>query len=371
VTLQITAAPDSSNIPTFLSAGFYGPAMPGEAMPPGSDSPLFTVSPPMPTMASSTWSMTTKLRPQNLANILEYLRTGRAFFSVSTDRIPEGELRGQMEVPMCYEAAMAPTSELPASWEVMNPYAFANVIVSRGGGDVAVFLQMPTDNGRKLSSGVTKVFARDGAGASILEIQPSAWDSCVRGTFDGRSVSGTACSDEQRHTYKAEVNNEGASAPVFHVVHHADASLAQRLTNSSTVLGVETVNSRNDPGMTFEVEGGITAAVPCRRLMTAADSLYSMAKEYRSDWVTLWSLNVGNPDFRRTLVPRYFAHPLQILRGETSYAIQRRYGMSEGEILKVNPAIRDIGSLPVGSHVCVVPNWQTVVAGNGQKVCSA
>jgi hypothetical protein len=67
----------------------------------------------------------------------------------------------------------------------------------------------------------------------------------VRGTFDGRSVSGTACSDEQRHTYKAEVNNEGASAPVFHVVHHADASLAQRLTNSSTVLGIETVNSRS------------------------------------------------------------------------------------------------------------------------------
>jgi hypothetical protein len=76
--------------------------------------------------------------------------------------------------------------------------------------------------------------------------------------------------------------------------------------------------------MTFEVEGGIMAAVPCRRLMSAADSLYSMAKEYRSDWVTLWSLNVGNPDFRRTLVPRYYAHPLQILRGETSYAIQRR-----------------------------------------------
>jgi hypothetical protein len=169
---EITAAPDSSNIPTFLSAGLYGPAMPGEAMPPGSNSPLFTVSPPVPTMASSTWSMTTKLRPQNLANILEYLRTGRAYFSVSTDRIPEGELRGQMEVPMCYEAAMAPTSELPASWEVMNPYAFANVIVSRGGGDVSVFLQLPTDNGRKLSSGITKVFARNGAGASILEIQP-------------------------------------------------------------------------------------------------------------------------------------------------------------------------------------------------------
>lgn len=83
--------------------------------------------------------------------------------------------------------------------------------------------------------------------------------------------------------------------------------------------------TRNDPGITFEVQGAIKDAVPCRKLMSASDSLYSMAKEYRSDWVTLWSLNVGNPDFRRTLVPRYYAHPLQVLRGETSYAIQRRY----------------------------------------------
>lgn len=77
-----------------------------------------------------------------------------------------------MEVPHCYEAEMTRSSEPPANWEVMNPYAFANVIVSRGGGDVAVFLQLPTDNNRKLSSGITRVFAMDHAGASLLDIQP-------------------------------------------------------------------------------------------------------------------------------------------------------------------------------------------------------
>lgn len=84
----------------------------------------------------------------------------------------------------------------------------------------------------------------------------------------------------------------------------------------------------------------------------------------------MWSLNEGNPDLRRTLIPRYYAHPLKVLRGETSFAIQRRYGMTQGDILKVNPAIRDMGSLSEGSFVCVVPNWQTVVAGNGQRVCA-
>lgn len=66
----------------------------------------------------------------------------------------------------------------------------------------------------------------------------------MRGTFDGKSVSGTACSDEQRHTYRSEVNLEAESSPIMHVIHHADASLAGRLTNSSTVLGIETINSR-------------------------------------------------------------------------------------------------------------------------------
>lgn len=45
-------------------------------MPAGSTAPLFTVTSPAPTMASSTWSNTQKLRPKNLPKILEYLRTG-------------------------------------------------------------------------------------------------------------------------------------------------------------------------------------------------------------------------------------------------------------------------------------------------------
>ena len=251
-----------------------------------------------------------------------------------------------------------------------SPYAFAQFMVSPSMTDIAVLLQLPTDNSRKLSSAVTRVHVMGYDGKAAMTLQPNSWDSCVRGTFDGRSPSGTVCTDAQRHTYASEVNHEGVKTFTYHVAHKVQPSLVHVLRNSSTVLGIETINSRNDPSMTYEVSGSIKDAIPCRRLMASHDSFYSSAKDYRSDWVTLWSLNEGNPDSRRTLIPRYFAHPLQVLRGETAYAIQRRYGMTEGEMLKVNPGIEKVGELPVGSFVCVVPNWNTVVAGNGQRVCS-
>ena len=32
----------------------------------------------------------------------------------------------------------------------------------------------------------------------------------------------------------------------------------------------------------------------------------------RSDWITIWSMNEGNPDVRSTLEPKYYAHPLMV-----------------------------------------------------------
>mmetsp|Transcript_37696 Transcript_37696/g.119062 ORF Transcript_37696/g.119062 Transcript_37696/m.119062 type:complete len:103 (+) Transcript_37696:1094-1402(+) len=97
----------------------------------------------------------------------------------------------------------------------------------------------------------------------------------------------------------------------------------------------------------------------------------------RSDWITIWSLNQGtlqnpqtiNPDFKQTLVPRYYAHPYYIVQGENSLAVSRRFGMTVDDILRLNPGLKDINSLPVGSTICVVPNWQSVIAGNGQRIC--
>ena len=68
---------------------------------------------------------------------------------------------------------------------------------------------------------------------------------------------------------------------------------------------------------------------------------------------------------------RYYAHPMVVTKGETSMAITRRFGMSLEEILKINPGLSDPDALTVGSSLCIVPNWRTVMAGNGQRICVA
>jgi LysM repeat protein len=60
-----------------------------------------------------------------------------------------------------------------------------------------------------------------------------------------------------------------------------------------------------------------------------------------------------------------------VTKGETSMAITRRFGMSLEEILKINPGLSDPDALAVGSSLCIVPNWRTVMAGNGQRICVA
>ena len=87
--------------------------------------------------------------------------------------------------------------------------------------------------------------------------------------------------------------------------------------------------------------------------------------------MTVWSMNVGNPDVRPTLEPRYYAHPLVVTKGETAMAIERRFGMTRAEMLLVNPGLANIEELPVGGTICIIPNWRTVIAGNGQRICVA
>lgn len=58
--------------------------------------------------------------------------------------------------------------------------------------------------------------------------------------------------------------------------------------------------------------GILDMAKPCRQLVTTHDSLFSIARGHGSDWLTVWSMNDGNPDARMLLEPRYYAHPFQV-----------------------------------------------------------
>lgn len=90
------------------------------------------------------------------------VREGRTFFSAATDRVPEGELRGQLHAPHCYEAELRNTSLLPPSFGARTPYAFANVMLSRSQTDYAVLLQLPTDKARTLSVSPYPYWCREG-----------------------------------------------------------------------------------------------------------------------------------------------------------------------------------------------------------------
>jgi len=215
-------------------------------------------------------------------------------------------------------------------------------------------------------------------GRPLAVVQPNAWESCRTGSFDGFKSDAkiSKCNFDEKHSYPSEVNMANSGVLYYHVEMALEAGDAAAFVNST--VAVKTAKSE-EMGYASEVQGRLEHAIPCRKLLTQHDDLYTMAAGHRSDWITVWSLNHGhahvarstNPDVRPTLEPRYYAHPMVVTKGETSMAITRRFGMSLEEILKINPGLSDPDALAVGSSLCIVPNWRTVMAGNGQRICVA
>jgi len=100
------------------------------------------------------------------------------------------------------------------------------------------------------------------------------------------------------------------------------------------------------------------------------DSLFGVAKDLGSDWLTMWSLNTGNPDTRQDLDPKYFAHAYAVQAGDKGDAIMRRFGMNEAAFRRANPTMVDVQNLPTSSKVCVVPGWHHVTDSAGRPLCS-
>jgi hypothetical protein len=136
-----------------------------------------------------------------------------------------------------------------------------------------------------------------------------------------------------------------------------------------TVMRTCQVSATCPNGVSKALEGSVIKAHACRLLSTVEDTLFTTATAYGNDWLSVWSMNPGNPDHRRTLTARYYAHPLEVTAGETAEQIMRRFGISERELVRANPAIMDIRSLQVGDTLCVVPNFRQTMSGNGAKIC--
>jgi len=170
VTMQVTATGDAVDR-HFTGAGIFGPALANQVKPMGSGA-LLTLG--MPVMvAGKTHSSTVRITdPGGMGNILSYLRAGAMYVSISTQENPDGELRGQLEAPECYEAAMSGSSwsSGPVNAPVV-PYGYANVLLSPSENSYAVLIQMASDNERAFPGEPSAAQISTVSGASIL---PSA-----------------------------------------------------------------------------------------------------------------------------------------------------------------------------------------------------
>ena len=106
--------------------------------------------------------------------------------------------------------------------------------------------------------------------------------------------------------FLSATNNTGA----YEVVHRATSSEIAAITQQKTTIVMGHHFGAGD--LYRNISGTVSMAIPCRMLMGQSESYYTIATSIQSDWITVWSMNDGNPDLELTLTPRYFAHPLQV-----------------------------------------------------------
>jgi hypothetical protein len=89
-----------------------------------------------------TWVGSVRLESDRMQEILTYMREGRTYISIMTEKNPDGELRGQLEPPTCLEARLTGLSRVGSDGLPINPYGFANVLISPSEKSYAALLQV-------------------------------------------------------------------------------------------------------------------------------------------------------------------------------------------------------------------------------------
>lgn len=112
----------------------------------------------------------------------------------------------------------------------------------------------------------------------------------------------------------------------------------------------------------------------CNATLGDAETLFSVAAAYGTDWVTLWSLNGGESPDSWAAGDRYrFAHEYSVRPGETLAAIAARFGTSSNALvdLNYNQITNIYNPLRVadGDVICVLPAWARTVDQLGENIC--
>lgn len=316
-----------------ITAGIFGPARKDQDKPDKAGM-LLDMGITNPLKGGAPEVMRKKIQSDDMEDILRFLREELLYVNIiarsENHTNPVGVLRGQLVVPHCLEGELS--GNQPGDY-----YGFTNIMVSPDPDDksVAILVQASPD-----TSGVKAKFY-NATGASIQGVGEV----------------------EVRNEIKADApDDEGL---YYHVIYN----LAQPWT--ALVRPGHTFKVEASKGSEMMLSGHVVKARACRLLSSVEDTLFTTAKEFGNDWLTVWSLNEQkqNPDHRRTLTPRYYAHPFEVTSGDTADAIMKRFGISERELIRSNPAIMDVQSLKIGDVLCIIPNFRMTMSGNGAKIC--
>uniref|UniRef100_A0A7S0Z4P0 LysM domain-containing protein n=1 Tax=Hemiselmis tepida TaxID=464990 RepID=A0A7S0Z4P0_9CRYP len=115
-------------------------------------------------------------------------------------------------------------------------------------------------------------------------------------------------------------------------------------------------------------------AEACTSTLGDAETLFTVAPKYRSDWMALWSLNGWEaPDVARTGSVYRFGHMYEVREGESMGEVAERFGTDVEELLRLNrnliTHVHNPARVREGDVVCVVPQWHHTMDQMGQKIC--
>mmetsp|Transcript_30726 Transcript_30726/g.48159 ORF Transcript_30726/g.48159 Transcript_30726/m.48159 type:complete len:435 (+) Transcript_30726:111-1415(+) len=106
----------------------------------------------------------------------------------------------------------------------------------------------------------------------------------------------------------------------------------------------------------------------CQYCSQAGDSLNSLAAEFDTDWLHLYTTNptIKNPD---TLVPGHRVNTgvlYEVRKGDYLEYLSQKFFTSVDKIYSVNPDLKEEGVLLEGDEICIVPPVCGVVCDHGQ-----
>jgi hypothetical protein len=116
------------------------------------------------------------------------------------------------------------------------------------------------------------------------------------------------------------------------------------------------------------------SAEVCDTTYGPAESLFSVAPKFGTDWMLLWSLNGGSTPDSAHVGSRYrFAHVYDVKAGESMESIAARFGTSVDALARLNynliTHVQNPRSILPGDKICVLPGLSHTVDRQGNPVC--